>query len=208
MSTPARIMFYDTETSGMPLWDKPSKDPGQPHILQVCALLVDAETRRVLQSIDLTVRPDGWVIDPEAEGVHGISMEYALEVGVPETTALLALYEIWQRADLRVGHVESFDARMVRIALKRHGWGDRLADAWKEGRAECTAALSKADVRPEGRGRGPKLVEAYSHYFNDELQDAHSARADTEACMAIYFAIKDRSGAADRRAQRPKTPRG
>lgn len=195
----SRILFYDTETSGMPLWDKPSSDANQPHILQVCGLLVDAENRKVIQSIDLTVRPDGWVIDPEAEAVHGITQAYAEEVGVSETTALLALHELWLRCDLRVGHVQTFDARMVRIALKRHGWGDRLADGWKEGRAECTAALSKADVRPDGRGRGPKLSEAYQHYFGTSFEEAHSARADTEACMAVYWAIRDRSPREERR---------
>ncbi|HEY1033969.1 MAG TPA: exonuclease domain-containing protein [Pseudoxanthomonas sp.] len=186
------LLFYDTETSDMPLWSKPSSDKDQPHILQVAALLVDASSRKTIASIDLTVRPDGWSINPEALAVHGITEEHARRVGVSETTALAALHDLWQRASTRVGHVESFDARIVRIALIRHGWGTSLADAWKAGSAECTAELSKPHVSPKGRARGPKLADAYRHYFGTDLPDAHSARADAEACAAVYWAVRDR----------------
>lgn len=185
------LLFYDTETSGMPLWDKPSRDPAQPHLVQVAAMLVDATTRKTVASIDLTVRPDGWTFDAEALAVHGITEEHAARTGVSETTALVALHDLWQRADSRIGHVQSFDARMIRIALLRHGWGEAMADTWKGGQAECTALLSKPFVSPKGRGRGPKLAEAYRHFFPTDFADAHSARADTEACAAVYWAIRD-----------------
>lgn len=201
----SRILFYDTETSGMPLWDKPSSDKAQPHILQVAAFLVETATREVVSSIDLTVRPDGWTIDPEAQAVHGISTERAAEIGVPETSAVLALHNLWERADLRVGHVESFDARIVRIALKRHGWGASLADQWKAGRAECTALLARPDVRSSGRARGPKLAEAYRFYTFTELEGAHSARADAAACMDVYWAIQDRHPNRERRTRSTPT---
>lgn len=187
-----RILFYDTETTGMPLWDKPSSDKGQPHILQVAAQLVDSDTRKTLAAIDLTVRPDAWAIDPETIAIHGITEEHAKAVGVPETTAVLVLHNLWERANLRVGHVEAFDARIMRIALLRHGWGMSLADSWKAGPAECTSALAKPYVRPNGK-HGPKLSEAYRFFLGTDFQNAHTARADTEACAAVYWAIFDRT---------------
>ena len=39
-------LFYDTETTGLPLYDQPSDDPRQPHIVQVGAILVDLDTRK------------------------------------------------------------------------------------------------------------------------------------------------------------------
>lgn len=187
-----QLLFYDFETSGMPLWEQSSRSKGQPHILQVAALLVDAGSRKTLASLNLTVQPEGWTIDPNALAVHGITEEHAKAVGVHETTAVLALHDLWQRADLRVGHVESFDARIMRIALLRHGWGDVIADAWKDGRSECTATLSRPIVCPTGRDRGPKLVDAYRYFFQSDFPGAHSALADTEACAAVYWAIRDR----------------
>lgn len=42
-----KVLFYDTETSGMPLFDQPSSDPRQPHIVQLAAALVMRATARV-----------------------------------------------------------------------------------------------------------------------------------------------------------------
>lgn len=196
----SRILFYDTETSGMPLWDKPSTDRGQPHIVQLYAALVDSETRSTLQQVDLLIRPDGWEIDPETTAVHGITQERALAEGVPEHLAVVLLFELWQLADLRVAHVETFDARIQRIGMKRFGYGDKLADLWKDGPAACTAKLSKPAVRPEG-AKVPKLADAYRHFTGQELTDAHTARADVLACMAVYWAVIDGS---PRREQFPE----
>ena len=39
-------------------------------------------------------------------------------------------------------------------------------------------------------GKQPTLAEAYKHLIGAELQDAHTAMADTKACMDIFFAIR------------------
>ena len=36
-------IFYDTETTGIPLFSEPSEHPGQPHIVQLAACLVDQQ---------------------------------------------------------------------------------------------------------------------------------------------------------------------
>lgn len=40
-------LFYDTETTGLPL----SEHPDQPHIVQLAAILVDLDTRREIASM-------------------------------------------------------------------------------------------------------------------------------------------------------------
>jgi hypothetical protein len=79
-------LVFDTETTGLPLFEQPSDHPDQPHLVQLGALLVDLDTRRELASVDLIVRPDGWVIGEEVSKIHGITHELAMDVGVPEAS--------------------------------------------------------------------------------------------------------------------------
>lgn len=196
-----RALFYDTETSGLPDFSAPSEMPHQPHIVQLGAALVDLDTRETIASLDLIVKPDGWAIPAEVSAVHGITTERATEVGVDETCAVNALLGLWRAAHLRVGHNESFDARILRIALKRFGHGDELADAWKAATAECTARLATPIVAlpPTPKmikarrfhHKTPNLGEAYQHFTGQPLEGAHSAMTDVRACMAVYWAIRD-----------------
>lgn len=196
------ILFYDTETSGLPLFHEPSEHPDQPHIVQLGACLVDADTRRVISTIDLIVRPDGWEIPDEVAAVHGITTEYAQAVGVDEATAVQALLDLERAAGYRVAHNESFDARILRIACMRFQ-GAEVADAWKARASKCTAQLSTPilalpptdRMRAGGRThhKTPNLGEAYRFFTGQPLVGAHSAMVDVRACMDVFFAIEARS---------------
>lgn len=105
-----RMLVYDTETSGLPLFDQPSDDPRQPHIVQLAALLVDTETRKTVASINLIAEPDGWEIPDEVARIHGITTEYAKRVGLSEAFLVYCLWFLWERSDFRVAHNESFDS--------------------------------------------------------------------------------------------------
>ncbi len=194
-------LFFDFETTGLPLYSEPSGDPRQPHIVEVSAQLVDVETKACLASINLIVKPEGWFIPDDVAALHGITTEYALQVGVPEVVALQSLLSLWRAANERVAHVESFDARIARIAIKRLLQDDALADEWKAAPAYCTAKGSRDLVQaPNASGRGfklPKLSEAYRHFTGLELLDAHRAGPDTEACKRVYFGINPATASAN-----------
>jgi DNA polymerase-3 subunit epsilon len=72
-----RALFFDTETTGLPLFHEPSEDPRQPHLVQLAAVLVDIDTRKTLGSLDLTIAPDGWEIPDDVVKIHGITNEHA-----------------------------------------------------------------------------------------------------------------------------------
>ena len=197
-----KALIYDTETQGLPLFSEPSEDPRQPHVVQLAALLVDVDTRKVIASMDVIVRPDGWTIPDDVAAIHGITTERALEVGVSESMAIGMFMELYEASGIlgcRVAHNEQFDARIIRIALMRYDTPEE-ADRWKAGRAQCTQRLSTpilnlppTEKMLAKKMRGPKsanLREAYKHFTGLELQDAHSALADARACMDVYFAIK------------------
>jgi len=195
-----RAIFYDTETTGLPVFKEPSESENQPHIVQLAASLVDLETRKVIASIDLISRPDGWVIPQETIEIHGITNELAAEVGLSEFVVVNTFIELWKVADKRIAHNISFDDRIIRIALKRNDYGDEFADSFKAAPTECTLWQSMPICKVPNVGKGgfkkPKLSEAYAFFFKKPLENAHSARADVDACIAVYFAIQDHAKAA------------
>jgi DNA polymerase-3 subunit epsilon len=192
-------LVYDTETSGLPLFSEPSEDPRQPHIVQLAALLVDLDSRRTVASLDMIVRPEGWTIPDDVAAIHGITTEHASDVGASASIVIGAFMELWEAAAYRVAHNESFDARMVRIALIRHDSAE-IADVWKAGPAECTARLATPlcklppteRMRATGRThfKTPNLGEAVRHFLQREHEGAHTAMADVLGCRDVYFAIK------------------
>jgi len=186
------ILFYDSESTGLPVWKSPSSDPSQPHLVQLAALLVDTETRQVVEELNVIIRPDGWTIPDDVVTIHGITTDHALEHGIPEATALDRFLALHDLADERVAHVESFDMRMVRIAIKRYR-DDAQADAWKEAPAQCTGKLAKVAM---GLTKMPKLGEAHLALTGESMRGAHTAMGDARACMTVFFACKDAAVAA------------
>ncbi len=193
-----RAIFYDTETTGLPLFKEPSEHPDQPHIVQLAACLVDLETRELLASLDVIIRPDGWVIPDDIAKIHGITTERAIDEGIPESEAVAEFMKMWG-GNLRIAHNEPFDARILRIALMRFE-SESAADVWKDGKAECTAKLATpiCKIPPTtkmiragfNKFKTANLGEAYRHFTGKELENAHSAMADVRGCMEVYFSIK------------------
>lgn len=183
--------FFDTETNGMPFWKIPSDDPTQPHMVQLAAISADADTREVNSTIDMIIKPDGWEISQEMTDIHGITYEQAMDVGVPEKQATEAFIDLLGDS-LRIAHNTTFDNRIIRIALKRY-MPDLIPDEeWKDKtKYYCTLMKSKKIM---GGKSGHTLEEAYLYFTGKVLENAHSAFPDTQACMEIYWAIKDREG--------------
>jgi DNA polymerase III subunit epsilon len=194
----ALALFYDTETTGLPIWKEPSEHPDQPHMVQLAAKLVNLDTREVLKSMDVLIKPDGWVIPDDVIAVHGITNERAAAEGIPEKDALDQFMELVAELgpnDSAIGHNESFDRRIVRIAVKRYldplfGEGDPVpSDAWKAIKSYCTCYKARAHTKLE-KNKLPKLTEAYQHFMGKPMEGAHSAGGDVDGCIAVYWAIQ------------------
>ncbi|MBL4866367.1 MAG: 3'-5' exonuclease [Pseudomonadales bacterium] len=199
-----KAIFWDTETTGLPLFKEPSSDPRQPHIVQLAAALVDLDEKHVISSIDVITKPDGWEIPEEVSKIHGITTEMAMECGIPEHQALELFLSLFTDAsgELKksIAHNEQFDARIIRIALKRFGHDEESIDAFEDRDKYCTMRESTkivqcpptAKMKAAGRNhfKNPNLSEAYKHFTGKELSGAHNAMVDVKACMNVYFGIQ------------------
>ena len=99
------------------------------------------------------------------------------------------LLRLWEMPDFRVGHSQSFDARIIRIATKRFR-DEALQERWKDGQAQCTGWIGKKAMNLK---KMPTLAELYAFLFKEELVGAHDAKVDMEACRRCWFKL--RSGA-------------
>jgi DNA polymerase-3 subunit epsilon len=193
------ILAIDSETTGLPLWDRPSEHPGQPHLVQLAMILLDDDLNEQAHA-SMLIQPNGWEISPEIAEMTGVSMGRATHFGIPEKIAARMFASLAYRGEpLIVGHNISFDLRILRIALLRSG----IEKTWLDERPRktfCTMEesthivnlpptermLAKGIVKP----KPPKLTEAYQHFFGEPLEGAHDALVDVRAALRIYRRLK------------------
>jgi len=179
-------IFIDFETNGLPEFKRPSDDPAQPHIVQMAIIVADSTTREIKQSVDVIIKPDNWEITQELTDIHGISHEYAMDVGVPEEMAIDLLIALVHTCNKHIAYNTTFDRRIARIALKRYK-DEETVQGFYNHPYECAMIASRKHLG----GKNPKLVDAYKSICGKDLIGAHTAMADTLACMEIYFALQD-----------------
>ena len=184
-------IVFDTETTGLPDWKSQSEAEHQPHIVQLAANLIDMDSQKVIQSMDVIIKPEGWTSSKEALEAHGITTEYAMDVGIPEKLALEMFLALWN-GRTRVAHNTTFDNRIIRIATKRY-CSEEVAEAWHTGPYFCTMINARKIM---AISKNPTLGEAYTHFTSKVLENAHSALPDTNACMEVYFALMSAAKAA------------
>ena|ERR1700722_1368500 len=200
------ILFYDTETTGLPDFKARSADPLQPHMVQIALLFTDDDgTELELQTA--LIRPDDWQVPEEGPAaVHGISHARCMEEGIPESAAANMFLLAQARCNLRVAHNESFDRRILRIAMTRAGIERDVIEA-TENRSSfdtCRAAQPIVNLPPTSAmvakgmtsAKPPKLTECISFFFQDSIEGAHDAVWDARACARIYFHLQSLNRAA------------
>lgn len=188
-------LFFDTETDGLPKLHRPVSDIDQPQLIQFAGLLVD-DSRNVLSSINVLVKPLKRSIPEEASKVHGISTEKAQQFGYAPRTAMEIWFELYTKADIVVAHNIKFDAFIMAVHQHRYGQDIKLEDRECFCTMENSTALVNlpptAKMQAAGffRPKNPKLEECIKHFFNEDLEGAHDALVDVTACMRVYFHLK------------------
>lgn len=154
-------------------------------MVQLAAHIVNLDSEEITQTMDVIIKPEGWKSSPEAFEAHGITEEYAFDVGVREKTAVEMFLDMW-RGRKRVAFNTTFDNRIISIATKRYCSG-AVQEAWHVGEYECAMIAARKAM---AAAKNPTLGAAYQHFMGIELKEAHRAIVDTNACLAIYLAIK------------------
>ena len=202
------ILLLDTETSGLVKDELDPLDPGQPHMVQLGVQLYDDQWVK-RGHLSTLIKPEGWEIEPQAEGVHGISTRLCHRYGIPLRAALVPLMEYCGIARRIVGHNIEFDRKIVKASIRRAGgageWWQRAAPKfWCT--MEHSTDLCRIPMPPGADGKErpgfkfPSLEEAVNKLiepgrWGGAFATKHDADADIVATMEVYRVL-DRLGLA------------
>lgn len=184
-----KYCIFDTETTGLFLFKDPgtgapipADDPRQPRLAHFNAILINEDLEEE-DEIDLYVKPDGWVMPPEASEVNGLTTVFLQENGTPIASVLDLYSNIVASGYVLVAFNAQFDCKMMRGELRRAGRPDLFDETPNICAMRAAMALG---VKKAGGGRGfPKLTDCAAH-LGIVIDDAHSAKGDTRATLALF----------------------
>ena len=188
-------LFFDTETTGLPLFKEQHDHPGQPDVIQLAAILSDADKiyAQLVCIIDPSVVNSSWSIHPKAEEVHGISKAIVSQVGLDAEYTYGLFLSMAENADTFVCHNTSFDKKLIMTALHRLEDADGLQTI-NNGQYFCTMMKSTNLCKLPGKFgyKWPKLSELHQFLFGEGFEGAHDALEDVKATRRCYYELKRR----------------
>ena len=184
-------LIFDTETTGLP---KNKQAPltdfdNWPRVVQIAWQLHD-RNGKLISAENIIVKPDGFTIPFNAEKVHGISTQLALDEGIPLDEVLDRFTENLHLAELIIGHnILDFDIKVAGSEYLRRGKENVIATK----RAIDTQLVSTEYCAiPSGRGgqyKWPTLLELHKKLFGKGFGEAHDAAYDVAANARCFFGL-------------------
>lgn len=189
------ILFFDTETSGLPLRRNASYSDTSnwPRLVQLAWIQYDINGR-LLDKSTYIIRPSGFIIPKDAAAIHGISHERAMREGVPLERVLLEFRDAIRHSHLLVAHNYQFDFPVLNAEFIR----SRLSHEMEKKQSFCTMMSTKNLLRiphPNIRNdyKWPKLEELHRYLFNTGFADAHNAATDVEITAKCFWELHNRN---------------
>lgn len=195
-------LFFDTETSDKVDFKMPEDWSGQGRLVQLWMILATEEGEEASYA-KILVKPNGFLISPQAQAVHGISTEHALKYGVDVRAALGLFWHLARASTLTVAFNHEFDRMIMKGEFLRAKAAssnfnfdcptDKLPSL-----CEMEAMTEICALAPKFRGAGPKwpnLQEAHRRAYGVEFIGAHDSMADVRALFAIHKWRLAQSGA-------------
>jgi len=184
-------LIFDTETTGLP---KNKQAPltdfdNWPRVVQIAWQLHD-HAGKLLSNENLIVKPDGFTIPFNAEKVHGISTQRALDEGLPLDEVLDRFTSDLNKTKLIIGHnILDFDVKVLGAEYLRREKENAIAQ--KEA-LDTQLESTEYCAIPGGRGgqfKWPTLLELHTKLFGADFDDAHDAAYDVAANAKCFFGL-------------------
>lgn len=188
-----RVLFFDTETTGLPpkgkKWEKDFNE--FPHVVSFTWWFDDEFKDRI-------IKPEGYIIPEEATAVHGITQAQAEANGIPYQSVVDEFLRDALVAEKVIAHNIYFDSSIVKanaLRLRMEFFSSLLNEALdKEKRVDTMMKTIKfvGAKFPDGRKgvKWPTLMELYKKLFGEDASfDAHNSLEDVKALMQCYYKL-------------------
>lgn len=188
-----RVLFFDTETNGLPRYRTSVDAADWPAVVQIAWQVWDfaAETPVLQSACSYIVKPPASLAwDPGSQAIHTISREQALAEGTEPAEVWAEFAEALRTATVLVAHNLAFDKKVVESDATRRG---AAPYHWPPHEC-CTMMLSKTFCRlpsmyprAEDPYKYPKLSELHALLFGNEcLIHFHNASVDVDCTVQCF----------------------
>lgn len=184
------ILFFDTETTGVPVNYRASYTDTNnwPRLVQLGFIAYEDGIEK--QAVERIVKPDGFAISEQVSNIHGVTQSVAETFGTPLKDVLTEFSNWLQISNLLVGHNLSFDLNILGAEYYRLYSANPLV-----GRADYDTMLRGVNLcklpgRRMGEYKWPKLQELYFRLFNEPLAQTHTALDDIRQTAKCYFEMQ------------------
>ena len=186
-------LTFDTETTGLPKnYSAPiSETDNWPRMVQI-AWQINDKSGNLISSESHIIKPKGYTIPFNAEKIHGISTQKAIDKGKEIKYVLEKFNNELKKNKYIIGHNINFDVNILGSEFYR----SKIKTSLLEKESIDTGLISKEFCQLEGGLGGklkmPKLIELYNILFESDFSDAHDARADVNATAKCFFELMKR----------------
>lgn len=161
------IVFFDLETTGAP------KNPSLTRIIEISGIKVN-ENLEIIDKIYFKCNNDGVPIEPDAFERHGIPESDLVDCPTFNEVAP-AVFKFFEGCDIGGHYCTFYDAPILYESFLRAG----LTWNFRDLKVYDTYSIYK-------KFNSGKLGELYKKYTGEDLENAHSADADTMATLEVF----------------------
>lgn len=189
-----KILFWDTETNGLPK-DKKEKDMRRvnnwPRVIELAWQGLDLTTGELFANHSFLIKPDGWKVPTEKFWIdNGFSQAKSMAEGAPMASVLGLFVFHLKACDVMVAHNIDFDYPITGAELIRHKMevGRRVPQMCT---MKATTDILKLPAKFGGY-KWPNLTELHKYLFGTSFDGAHGAGSDVDALRVCFMELLKR----------------
>ena len=217
-----RVLFFDTETTGLPASKIISPDTLHlwPHIVQFSYIIYDTELDIIVEMFDYVVKMKKDIIIPEDSiKIHGVTNEMSTRIGVPIEEILNKFFYYLKTVDEIVGHNISFDINIIRVELLRliystseqcpkndlntQKYNLHAITNFKNIYCTMNKSIDLCNIQAVSKNgksylKFPSLLELHEKLFCSKPQNLHNSLNDVIVTLRCFIKIKHQKDILDK----------